>query len=175
MPVKFLHLGRGKIKLDPCSLGTSLRNTTNVTLTWPIYNAAKIETCQRYQTCNANKNWKALKWHRVSATLMSWEDARGRESEMPGASYLAQKPCKKNACAVSNWHLQMWFYIRRRFFPLACLTNSRPTMCVTNILSRCFFPCCLLLPSLAYCFGGFRHMRCRWKNEEILWAGWNWC
>ena len=70
-----------KTKLDPCSSGTSLRNTAYFTFTQPIYNAPKMEAFQRCQTCNA-KFWKALKWQRASETFIFSEDARGRGSEV---------------------------------------------------------------------------------------------
>ena len=72
-----------KTKLDPCSSGTSVRNTAYFTFTQQIYHAPKMEAFRRCQTSNAKqKFWKALKWHQVSETPIFSEDARGRGSEV---------------------------------------------------------------------------------------------
>ena len=81
--------------------------------------------------------------------------------------------CKNHATFLHRRSIKLAFadfaLYSKTFFALIFFLILLPTMCITNILGRQierFVLFSLLLPWLAHCFVGFRHMRCRWKNVK---------
>ena len=114
LSVKFHHLGHGKTKLDPCSYGTSLRNTSNFTRTQPTHNVPRMEAFQWCQTCHSNRKfewrWTDIKLQRPSS---SQKISRG-ESLKCHLQHLGIGPKAKQNFYIlvkSKWHLQIWLHI----------------------------------------------------------------
>ena len=114
MSVKFHHLGHGKTRLDPCSSGTFLQNTSNFTCTQPTHNAPRMEAFQWCQTCHpkihVERRWTDIKFQRPysSQKISRGEDLKCHLQHLG----IGPKAMQNFYILVkSKWHLQTWFHI----------------------------------------------------------------